>query len=253
MSEAIAIKTEQFPAPTPVESSNALISMIERVALNPDADIDKMERLMSMHERALERQSVVAYRRDMALAQAEMEPIARKHRNNQTNSNYAKLEDVYREITPVMKKYGFALSFGNGKSDKDGFYLVTCKVMHRDGHMEIEPAYVPIDDAGIKGTVNKTPMHAFGSSMSYARRYMTLGIFNLAMKDDDGQAASRKVECVTQEQADELNKLADDLGIDKIKFCKFGNVPSIAEIPANQFEAAKKMMLEKGAKHATAN
>ena len=43
---------------------------------------------------------------------------------------------------------------------------------------------------------------------------------------------------VTTEQAEDLNFIADDLSVDKVKFCKWLGVGSIAQIPASQFQKA---------------
>jgi hypothetical protein len=43
---------------------------------------------------------------------------------------------------------------------------------------------MPLDNVGMKGTANKTNVHATGATNSYARRYLTLMIWNLTTEDD---------------------------------------------------------------------
>ena len=49
--------------------------VIERAALNPEVDIDKMERLLQMQERVLDRQALMAYSASMAAMQTELPKV----------------------------------------------------------------------------------------------------------------------------------------------------------------------------------
>ena len=48
---------------------SAIVSVIERVAMNKDIDVDKMERLLAMQERILDRQAKQQFAFDMAEVQ----------------------------------------------------------------------------------------------------------------------------------------------------------------------------------------
>lgn len=228
------------------ETGNVIsfMSIIERASLNPDVDVQKLSQLYEMHERTINREAEKVFRAEFADAQAEIEPIARKHNNKQTNSKYVKLEDIIKEITPILIKHGFGMTFDTDQSHLENHYRVTCLLTHKEGHCEPYKVDIPMDNKGVKGTANKTDTHAFGSTMSYGRRYLTVLIWNIATPDDND--GNRPIEYITDEQADELKKIAADLDVDVKKFCAVGGVASIDEIAAHDYQNAKNMLLSKG-------
>lgn len=232
---------------TPAESASAVIGIFERALANPDLDVEKAERMLAMQERIMDRQARMAFNDAMSAAQAEIEPVARDAYNSHTKSRYARLETISRAVTPIITKNGFAMSFGTADSPHEGHYRVTCEVTHCDGHSKQYHVDMPSETAGFKGGANKTATHAFGSAMSYGRRYLTLLIFNIATEDDDGQAAGRG-KTITDEQCNELLALADEVGADKARFCKFFKIKAFPELPAEQFKEAKGMLEKKRGK-----
>lgn len=242
---------------TPVGEAAALIAMIERAAADPSVDIDKMERLFAMHKEVVQRQAMAAFNAAMANAQAELVPVAKNARNNQTNSNYADLGAIADVAMPVVHSHGFGLSFGEFKSQEPGCMGVVCEVTHANGHGKTYHFNVPLDGAGLRGAANKTATHAYGSTFTYGRRYATLAVFNIAIKNDnDGngknqpQQAYASPATITPEQAEELSKLITDTGSDIDKFLAMGKVQSLSDIRATDFDGAKSMLLAKLRKRA---
>lgn len=179
---------EQLPAG--VSQSAALIEGVMRAAENPNVDPDKLERLYAIAKDARDYQARQEYGEAMAAVQSELPKIVRDRTNNQTNSSYATLDNIIRQISPVYTKHGFSLTFGTEDSPVENCVRIVCKVMHRGGHSEEVRYDQPIDDAGIRGEKNKTPTHARGSAITYGRRYLTLMVFNINTGfDDDGNAA----------------------------------------------------------------
>lgn len=226
--------------------SGGLLAVIERAARDPSVDIDKMERLLSMQERVLQRNAEQAFNAAMQAAQEEMPMIFRDGQNSTTNSRYSKLETVSKGMAPIIARHGFSLSFGTADCPLENHYRVTCDVSHVGGHTRPYFADVPIDMHGMKGTQNKTMTHGFGSTMSYGRRYLKLMIFDVATTDDDGQAAGS--ELVNEAQLAELHRVAVEVGADLTRFCKFANVTSLAEIKSRDFRKALSALSQKGRK-----
>ncbi|MBZ9539647.1 ERF family protein [Modicisalibacter tunisiensis] len=193
--------------PTPVvapsqphNDSTAIIQVIERAALNPDVDIDKMERLLQMQERILDRQALMAYSAAMAAMQTELPSIAERGRTN--NGRYATLEDIVDTVRPILKKHGFAVSFRIQTQERG--IQVTGVLLHREGHREETSLLLPADVSG-----NKNAVQAFGSSTSYGKRYVLCALLNITTRgqDDDGQGAATPVRLVTPFQAGQLQQL----------------------------------------------
>lgn len=175
-----------------IGDSAALMTAVARAASDPSVDVEKMERLFAMHERMSARQAEQTYAEAMKAAQAAMPSIFRGRENKQTKSWYADLEAITKAIVPVYTAHGFSLSFGQSDCPIDNAIRVTCEVSHSGGHSKSFWYDNPIDDAGIAGAKNKTPTHGRASATSYARRYLTIMIFNLTLsgEDDDGNSAT---------------------------------------------------------------
>ncbi|SDH70522.1 ERF superfamily protein [Pseudomonas sp. BS3767] len=175
----------QVASPATTNESTAMLTMIQRAATDPAFDADKMQKMMEMYERHTDRTAAAAFNAAMVRAQSEIGPVFRDKFNAQTNSSYAALESIDRKISPVYTLHGFSLSFGTGDSPLVGHIRTVCDCMHEAGHTKTYHVDLPIDAAGIKGSVNKTGVHASGSTFSYARRYLTMMIFNVVLTNED--------------------------------------------------------------------
>ena len=240
------IATAEDRAPK-VPAATTIIAVIERAALDPNVDIDKMERLLQMQERILARQAEMEFNSAMATAQAEMEPVARDRYNDQTRSKYARDEAISKAIKPIISRHGFAPSFGTADCPQADHYRITCRLTHTGGHAENYHADVPIDLTGMKGSTNKTKTHAFGSTMSYGRRYLKLLIFDIATEDDDGNRAGAGP-TVSPEQFTKLRDWIEATGSKEAVFLKYFGAQSLEQFPAAKFDAAVTMLEAKKTK-----
>lgn len=248
---AVAVIPESDASLPAQADATAILAMIERAARDPSVDIDKMERLVQMQERVLKRNAEQAFNESMKAAQEDMPRVVRDAANSSTNSKYARLETVAKAINPIVTRHGFSMSFGTAESPLPAHYRVTCLVSHIGGHSRDYFADVPSDMTGMKGTQNKTATHAFGSTMSYGRRYLTLLIFNVALvnEDDDGNRASGGAtidDAQVQEISDLLTKTKSNLGL----FLKTIKLDGLAQIRADKFDAAIKLITDTAQKRA---
>lgn len=220
----------------PAATVDPVLSMIERVVMDPNADLDKLERMLAMKERIDADAARRAFSDAMAACQAEMQPVARNKKNDQTRSKYADLAAIYTACKPLVSKYGFSFSTFPASTEKPGMMGVRWTLRHKAGHEESDMAEIPLDDKGMKGTANKTQTHAFGSTASYARRYLFCMIFDIATgDDDDGQSAQRNAEPITEEQYIELRDLIEQAGITEDIVCTAERIAMLAELPASKF------------------
>lgn len=222
----------------------SLLEVISRAAADPNVDIDKMERLLAMQERVTERQAEQAFNVAMNLAQSEMPQVIRDGKNDTTRSKYAKLETVSAAMSPVIARHGFSLTFGTDASPLAGHYRVTCRVSHVGGHSRNDyHVDIPIDNEGMKGTKNKTDTHGAVSAISYGRRVLKLMIFDVATKDDDGNAAAYHL--ISVDQYDALKKKVIEVGADEEAFCRYLGVPDLKDLQAINFNSAVKALAAK--------
>jgi hypothetical protein len=94
--------------------------------------------------------------------------------------NYASLPHIITEVSEPLEKAGLVITqFPNG----DG---LTTMLIHAETGEYISATYT-------LQVVRQNDPQAQGSAISYARRYAITSILNLAISDDDGEAASRPV------------------------------------------------------------
>ena len=221
-----------------------VIQMVERIAMNPEADIEKLERVMALQERMLDRDQEVIFNKALVAAQREMPVVETKSENKQTNSFYAKLDTINKAIVPVYTKHGFAVSFDTQDSPLPEHIRIVATLVHADGHSKDFRHDLPIDDKGIKGSVNKTQMHGRASTVSYGQRYLLCMIFNISTGTDvDGNRDQPNK--ITEEQALDLKaKIQEYTKPDwlETKVLESYGIESLNDLPANKLgEATSKV------------
>lgn len=229
---------KQTEALAPVDP---MASMIERVAMDPNADINKLERMLEMKERLDRDAAQKSFNEALAMAQSEMPSVAARHDNDQTKSKYAKLQDIYEACKPIAAKHGFSFNAIPASGGRDGFMNMKW-TLRRGAHIETDVSEIPIDAKGMKGNANKTGTHAYGSTTSYGRRYLFCAVFDVAIgEDNDGNNAH--TETVSHEQFIALRDKLEESGMNPIKFyTAFGHSdPENADLqlfPANLYAGA---------------
>lgn len=218
-------------------------------------DVEKITALEGVYRRAKENEQKDAFHAAMSLAQAELVTVVKDTDNTHTNSKYASIAAIHRAVMPVVTRHGFSVSFYPLGGKDDTHIGVGVTLAHKGGHSIEYSEQVPLDKVGAKGTVNKTSIQAMGSSKTYAQRYMILGLFNVAVANDDidGNEESNKANLVTQEQANllrtEFSGLVDE-GNDQAKsekaflemFTKAGGLILVTRfegLPKDTFDKAR--------------
>lgn len=173
---------------------SGIVSMFERMACDPNASVEKIERLMALWERSESKRAESLFNAAMSAAQAEMKAVAADAHNPHTHSRYASYAALDRALRPIYTKHGFALSFNTGEAPQTDYVRVLCDVTHLGGFAKPYKADMPADGKGAKQGDVMTKTHATGSAMSYGMRYLLKMIFNIAVgeDDDDGNAAGGK-------------------------------------------------------------
>lgn len=224
-----------------VSETSALISMIERAARDPSVDLDKMERLLAMKERASAEAARRAYFSAFAAMQADMPEIEKRGRiiiTDKSNKEkviqstpYALWDDVNAIIKPILAAHGFSLSFRIAQTDAK---ITTIAVLaHVGGHCEETSFSASIDNTGSKNNVQ-----GWGSSFSYGKRYTGTAILNITTRgeDDDGRAAGLLEE--TKHTADDLRAKIAEAKASEAWFCNHYSVETLDDLTGNQLSEA---------------
>jgi len=239
MSTALAERQEpQVPASQPSESA-AILSLIERMAVNPDIDPERVERFIELRRQMARDDARAQFDAAIAEAKAKIPPVVR-NRKGHNDKSYADFAAYARVVDPVLAQHGLSYRFRTQQSDK---ISVTCILSHKAGHSEETMLAGPADASGSKNAIQ-----AIGSTLTYLQRYTLVQALGLASSDDDDGQAAGTGELISEEQREKLLAVADEVGADLAKFCAYFKVESVAGLPAKLFDRAMASLESKRAK-----
>ena len=227
-------------APPPSDSP-LIMALIERAALDPHADVEKLERMMTMYERAKAKEAELAHnaakgrilkklagikivKNRTGLCQDKGRP---PQKGNSATFEYAPLEEIDKHLRPLLAEEDMDLSYSDEPRD-DGQILIRGRLKHLpSGHYEDSFMSAPPDTTGGKSNVQ-----AVGSTNSFLRRYITCNIFNIVVvgDDDDGNGGT-----IDRDQTQTILGLISKAKAGS-KFLKYMSAQSVGE--AGSLEAA---------------
>ncbi len=186
----------------------AFMHMIERASRDPNVDIDKMERLMAMHERMVQRDAETAFNNALVECQQAMRTIGADKHNSQTRSNYLTFAKLDKVLRPIYSSRGISISFGTDDSPKPECVRVIAHVS-KGGFTRVYKVDMPADGKGAKGGDVMTKTHATGAAIAYGSRYLLKAIFNVAVgeEDDDGNLGDKRAAMPEGQKADFLTAI----------------------------------------------
>lgn len=153
-------------------------------------------------------ESISELAKAFAKTQQELKQPLKDAANPFFKSTYVPLENVTESITETATKNG--LAFSQEPSFDDGMVTVTTLVMHSSGEW--------IEYAPLKMKPVKNDPQAFGSAITYAKRYALSAIFGITSdKDDDGNEATQPQKPQRQQQATKQAQVKQYISADKAK------------------------------------
>jgi len=244
----IVRKQDAAPATSePMSESAAMISMLERMVTNPSTDVDKFERFLAMKERLDAAESRKKFNAAVAAAKSDIPPIFKNKTvdftgaKGRTTYRHEDFAEIARVVDPVLSQHG--LSYRYRSSQSGGKLTVTCILSHTSGHAEETTLQASDDHSG-----NKNDIQAIGSSATYLQRYtLKLALGLASSSDDDGKKAGDKP-TITDAQVVELRDIILSVEADEKRFCNFLGCEKLSDIPADQFDKAKRALQAKGAR-----
>ncbi len=178
MHAVIELDLPAAPAPNQHPTPALLLQM----AVQQNADLDKLERLMALQERWEATEARKAF--DAAFAAFKSEAVRIIKNRSVTagplaGKKYAELFSVVNAVTPALSANGLSSSWQITKDERD-WIEVTCTIKHSAGHSESVSMGGPPDVGGAKN-----PIQARASTVSYLQRYTLKAITGLSEQDDD--------------------------------------------------------------------
>lgn len=241
MSNVVAMNEQtEISVMTPMDMLNKAVAQ--------GADINVLEKLMGLQERWEANQARKAFDEAMAAAKAEIPTIVKNREvdftssKGRTNYRHEDLAEIARTVDPILSRHGLSYRF-RVTSNVNEPVSVTCILSHRAGHSEETTLSAGRDDSG-----NKNSIQAVGSAITYLQRYTLKAALGLAAASDDDGNATDEPDYISGDQLAKIIDLAEAVGADKEKFCRYLKVGSLAEIPAGKFDHAVKLLEAKRGK-----
>jgi ERF superfamily len=222
-------------------SSSTVWSSIEKVAIGPHADVERLEHMIALYERLKAKEAELAFnaakgrllKKLAGMKIVKNKPVlsevekGKPQNGNHTAFRYASLEEIDKHLRPLLTEEEMDLSYSDEPCEGGGI-LIRGRLKHLPGgHYEDSFMPAPLDTTGGKSNVQ-----AVGSTNSYLRRYVACNIFNIVVvgDDDDGTGGT-----IDEAQAKTILELIKKAKVGP-KFLKYMKARSIAE--AGSLEAA---------------
>lgn len=172
---------------------NPILALVERASRDATVDVGKLRELIAMANEERARMAEQAYEQAMRTVQEKVESVRKDAANDHTKSKYATYKALDDAVRPIYVANGLNLQFDTEDVDKPDTVRVVCHIGHEAGHKVKRRVDIPAPGKGAKGGEVMTATHAYGSALTYGRRYLLSMIFNIStMDDDDGNAAGGK-------------------------------------------------------------
>lgn len=188
----------------------------------------------------------------MARAFAEIEGATKAAAGQvgQQRYKYADLTSVIDAIKPALVNNGLFFTQHPEPSER-GVCIET--VLHHAGgeSLPLGKLFVP---------ANKQDAQAYGSALTYARRYALVTAFGVPVEDDDGNAASKSSQhaqghsqtgavspepAISDEQFAKLQQLIPAAKVTPAQFCQRYRCKTVRELLASQFDEAEASLNER--------
>jgi ERF superfamily len=226
---------------SPSDSPSTVLALIERLALDPRADVEKLERMTAMYERLKAKEAELAYNAAKGRILKKLAGIkivknrsvlcevekGKPQKGTYEAFKYAPLEEIDKHLRPLLAEEDMDLSYSDEPREGGGI-LIRGRLKHLpSGHYEDSFMPAPPDTTG-----GKSDVQAVGSTNSFLRRYVACNIFNIVVVGDDDDGTGGTIDETQTETILDLIKKAKA----GPKFLKYMKAQSIEE--AGSLEAA---------------
>jgi hypothetical protein len=226
---------------SPVDSASSVLALINSLALDPRADLEKLDPIIALYERLKAKEAELQYNAAKARILKKLAGIKivkdkpalydiekeRPQSGTYQAFKYAPLEEIDKHLRPLLAEEEMDLSYSDEPLQSGGI-LIRGRLKHLpSGHYEDSFMPAPLDTTG-----NKSEVQAVGSTNSFLRRYITCNIFNIVVvgDDDDGNGGT-----IDEAQTKTILDLIKRAKVGP-KFLKYMKAQSVSE--AGSLEAA---------------
>ncbi len=221
----------------PVDTNKTPADLIGQ-AIAKGANLETLERLLTLKERFEANEAKKAYYKAMSLFKANIPQINKNKKVNypagggSVKYSYATLFNAIDKVTPKLSEFGLSVAWFHKQTKEE--LTVTCRITHELGYSEETSLTGPHDNTGSKNAIQ-----ALGSTNSYLERYTFFALIGTAAKDqDDDGMASGPVELIDDKQKSQLVDCLTVLKKTEGSFCRLLKVESLDKLPKTRYQQA---------------
>lgn len=242
----VALETVEERRAPAVRDGGVSTSDLVQLAQSDKLNVDMLERLIALQERATERNARDAFNEALSAFQEECPQIGRTAKAKFANRagtnheyNYAPLDEVARVIRPILKRHGLSYTW-DMEVQQAGFLKVTTTVRHVEGHFQSSSFVVPTETNAAMSAQQK-----YGAATTYAQRRSLTAALGITTADEDTDGAGVDPDPITPEQEATINALGREVNMNADKFLDMFGVDRVADIPAGRYQEAVSFLEQK--------
>jgi hypothetical protein len=163
-------------------AEKAIFDLIE-IAVEK-GDTSTLEKLIELKEQSRKEVAKNEFFKALHGFQSELQPIKKSNvvynKDGSIRYKYATFDDIVKSIQPLLKKYGFTFHFKPEFDKENQTITVHCIITHVMGHQEVATFKAPLTPSD-----KMQFMQAYGSILTYAKRYSLSLALGLATEEDE--------------------------------------------------------------------
>ena len=201
-------------------------------------NVGALEKLVELYERMEQRNAEKQFAEAFVRLQGEL-PVIVAETVIANRGKYARFEDVMHQISPVLVRNGFTVSFS--MDFRDGRILETCTLAHVGGHSRANSFAVRTGKAD-------SDTQADCKASTTAKRNSLLQALNIVIRQDclqDEDDARFEGGTITREEAADLSDWVDATGSDRAKFLAFAGAKTFEEISTSRLAELQAFLKKK--------
>lgn len=229
--------------PVPVPSVGGMLQAVLASGINSEHAVAAVAKLTELWKQTQEWDAEKEFVKAFVQMQPEMKQVqatkAVRAKDGSVKFMVAPPEEIDAQARPIYQKYGFAVSFAEGKSEA-GKITKICRLQHVGGHCR-ENQYTCRIGSGPPGA---TESQSDGSAHSYAKRGAYCDALNIVIAHQELDARAEGGP-ITKEQADELSRRVSETNSNKAAFLKLAGANDFASIAAGKYDILDEMLSRK--------
>ena len=218
-----------------------MISVIAEVAKDKDADISKMERLLEVQIKMMDRQAEIDFNQAFHALRSELPVIEQKgaieNKARMITSRYSRYEDLHAQINPLLHKHGF--TFSHNTEPHNNMMVIISTLSHIGGHNKSYKFVTPMDSSNAL----KSPMQAARSTSSFGKRTNLINALDITEATSESEVFNNQT--ISVDQAQELEEMVKNSGSDREKFLQYCGVENMLDVTLQKYAQAKNQLTAK--------